>query len=112
MDNGLINGVLFLDLKKAFDTVNHRILISKLEMYGIRGYTLTWFKSYLSKRKKICAINGKLSDAREIDGGVPQGSNLDPILFLLYIGNDLPNYLDSTIVPPYLQTIQIFHVRV
>ena len=84
-----------MDLKKAFDTVNHRILISKLERYSIRGYSLEWFKSYLSNRKQICAINGKLSDARKIDCGVPQGSNLGPILFLLYI-NDLPNCLEST----------------
>ena len=95
MDKGLISGVLFLDLKKAFDTVDHHILISKLQLYGIRGRSLEWFKSYLEERKQICTINGKLSDAREIGCGVPQGSNLGPILFLLYI-NDLPNCLEST----------------
>ena len=59
MDNGLLNGVLFLDLKKAFDSVNHNILLSKLELYGIRGTSLKWFRSYFSKRKQICSINGK-----------------------------------------------------
>ena len=62
MDNGLLNGVLFLDFKKAFDSVNHNILLSKLEHYSIRGTSLKWFRSYLSNRKQICSINGKQSD--------------------------------------------------
>ena len=95
MDKGLINGVLFLDLKKAFDTVNHKILLTKLEMYGIRGCSLEWFRSYFMNRKQVCAINGKLSEEKQINCGVPQGSNLGPFLFLLYI-NDLPNCLETT----------------
>ena len=96
MDKGVINGVLFLDLKKAFDTVNHKILLSKLELYGIRGHSLDWFRSYFTNRKQICAINGKLSDEKEIHCGVPQGSNLGPFLFLLYI-NDLARlFADDT----------------
>lgn len=95
MDKGKINGVLFLDLKKAFDTVNHDILISKLELYGIRGISLEWFRSYLQKRKQICMINNECSDVMEISCGVPQGSNLGPLLFLLYI-NDLPSCLETT----------------
>ena len=95
MDKGLINGVLFLDLKKAFDTVNHKILLSKLEMYGIRGCCLDWFRSYFTNRKQVCTINGKLSHENVINCGVPQGSNLGPFLFLLYI-NDLPNCLERT----------------
>ena len=95
MDKGLINGVLFLDLKKAFDTVNHKILLTKLEMYGIRGCSLEWFRSYFMNTKQVCAINGKLSDEKQINCGVPQGSNLGPFLFLLYI-NDLPNCLETT----------------
>ena len=95
MDRGLLSGVLFLDLKKAFDTVDHHILLSKLKLYGIRGNSLKWFDSYLKGRNQICSVNGKLSSAREIGCGAPQGSNLGPILFLLYI-NDLPNCLEST----------------
>ena len=95
MDSGLINGVLFLDLKKAFDTVDHEILLKKLHLYGIKGISYAWFKSYIQNRKQICLMNGKKSHAREIRCGVPQGSNLGPILFLLYI-NDLPKCLKTT----------------
>ena len=95
MDSGLINGVLFLDLKKAFDTVDHEILLKKLHLYGIKGTTYAWFKSYIQNRKQICLMNGKKSHAREIRCGVPRESNLGPILFLLYI-NDLPKCLEAT----------------
>ena len=95
MDNNLINGVLFLDLKKAFDTVDHNILLSKLQLYGIRGTAHRWFQSYLKDRKQICKINQTMSDAKSIHCGVPQGTNLGPMLFLLYI-NDLPNCLTKT----------------
>ncbi|CAB4006755.1 Hypothetical predicted protein, partial [Paramuricea clavata] len=95
MDAGLINGVLFLDLKKAFDTVNHKILLSKLGFYGIRGLALSWFQSYLSNRKQICKVNNSLSTFQNITCGIPQGSNLGPLLFTIYI-NDLPNSLEIT----------------
>ncbi|CAB4036376.1 RNA-directed DNA polymerase from transposon X-element, partial [Paramuricea clavata] len=69
MDNGLINGVLFLDLKKAFDTVDHEILLKKLHLYGIKGTTYAWFESYIQNRKSICLMKGKKSHAREIRCG-------------------------------------------
>ena len=81
---------VFIDLKKAFDTVNHTILIQKLEHYGIRDNALLWFKSYLSDREQYVSLNGSDSELKTITCGVPQGSVLGPILFLLYI-NDLPN---------------------
>ena len=94
IDRGKINAVVFLDLKKAFDTVDHEILLSKLSNYGIHGNAHQWFKSYLENRTQVCSINGSLSESCSLSCGVPQGTILGPLLFLLYI-NDLPNCLSS-----------------
>ena len=95
MDRGLYNLVIFLDLQKAFDTVNHVLLLGKLEACGIREDALNLLVSYLADRKQTCQVNGKQSGLRTISCGIPQGSILGPLFFLVYI-NDLPNCLKHT----------------
>jgi hypothetical protein len=81
---------IFLDLSKAFDTIDHKILIHKLELYGFRGIVLDWFKDYLYNRKQYVYYNSCDSELKDIICGVPQGSILGPLLFILYV-NDIIN---------------------
>ena len=90
IDNNLLNGVIFLDVKKAFDTMDHAILLGKLKLYGVSSQSLNWFRSYLSDRKQQTVIDGAQSDFGNITCGIPQGSILGPLLFTIYI-NDLPS---------------------
>ena len=80
------------ELKKAFDTVDHDFLLSKRSLYGIQESAYDWFKSYLNSRIQKCVVNGSLSKVCFLGCGVPQGTILGPLLFLIYI-NDLPNCL-------------------
>ena len=85
LNKGNIGCGIFVDLKKAFDTVDHDILLAKLEHYDIRDMTNNWFKSYLFNRKQFVSINGHVSNQTSVKYGVPQGSVLDPLLLLIYV---------------------------
>ena len=95
MDRGLYNIVVLLDLKKAFDTVNHDIIFRKFERYGFGNKALDLLSNYLTNRTQGCQLNRMLSDQRGITCGIPQGSIIGPLLFIIYI-NDLPNCLIHT----------------
>ena len=93
---GQVSFAIFLDLSSAFDLVDHTILLNKLKIYGIQEDALNWITSYLHQRFQAVWIDHVLSDFEVCDVGVPQGSILGPLLFLIYF-NDLPNIVDSSV---------------
>ena len=100
IDNNKLTGLVFIDLKKAFDTVDTKLLLEKLAHYGIRNAEKRWFASYLTSRRQFCRVNGKSSSIEYISCGVPQGSCLGPLLFLLFI-NDMPYSLTKVKINVY-----------
>ena len=105
LDLGRLVGLVFIDLKKDFDTVDHEILCQKLVHYGIQQRELAWFR-YLCNRKQFCRVNGISSKTECIGVGVPQGSCLGPLLFLIHI-NDLPQAVQNSAVSMYADTTSL-----
>ena len=108
IDSGFYTIGIFLDLAKAFDTINHEILLKKLEHYGIRGVPLKWFESYLTNRKQFVQYYNAKSKLHQINCGVPQGSILGPLLFLLYI-NDICSSSDKLSFTLFADDTNLFY---
>lgn len=107
MDNSELVGTVFLDLSKAFDLVNHDILLAKLDKYHTATNTLDWFRSYLTGRTQVVSVSGVLSSPLNLEVGVPQGSILGPLLFSIYM-NHLPLLLKNTEVDIYADDTTIW----
>ena len=96
IENGKFSDCIYLDYQKAFDTVPHQRLLSKMKSYNINSNIIEWTKHYLSNRTQYVELNGVKSESRNVVSGIPQGSVLGPLLFLIYL-NDLPDNVKSTI---------------
>ena len=106
MDKGQLTGAIFIDLRKAFDTLSHSLIISKLPEYGIIGVEREWFTNYLFARQQCVSLNGERSSFNPVNCGVPQGSILGPLLFIMHFNGikaslnhcNLLMYADDTVI--------------
>ena len=97
IEHGLFTTVCYFDIKKCFDTLTHNILLFKLQKYGFCEKTIIWFESYLKNRTHVTICHNIISDSQTVNVGIPQGSVLGPVLFLLYM-NDLPNVVSASLI--------------
>jgi len=109
LDEGFGIDVLYLDYRKAFDSNPHKRLLKKLKLYGINGKLLRWIQSFLEARLMRVRIRGSFSDWIEVLNGVPQGSVLGPLLFLLFV-NDLPDWIKNG-MRMFADDVKIWNVR-
>jgi hypothetical protein len=93
IDNGLLTGMVLIDLQKAFDTIDHQIFSSKMSFLGFSKATISWYESYLTNRTFLVNVENDFSSSGDLSCGVPQGSILGPLIFLLYV-NDMSNSVD------------------
>ena len=107
LDRGEVVGSLFIDLSKAFDSIDHPLLLSKLEAYGVQDIELQWFTDYLEGRRQKVTLEGESSDWSDVTRGVPQGSILGPLLFIIFM-NDLPDCTDHCTVNLYADDTTIY----
>jgi hypothetical protein len=107
MDKGLLTGAVFIDLSKAFDTVSHSNLLNKLQGFGVQSVEMEWFTNYLFNRSQVVNYNDSLSEKFQLTSGVPQGSILGPLLFILYI-NDIDDRLNCANIIKYADDTVLF----
>ena len=110
LDNGTFACGVFVDLEKAFDMVNHQILFSKLDHYGIRGRSNSWLKSYLSNQDQIVKLNDSSSSKLNISFGVPQGSILGPLFFIIYI-NDMNKAMEYCVTQHFADATNLLYAH-
>ena len=107
MDKGNFVGAVFTDLSKAFDTLSHGVLLETLQAYGIKGHELLWFTDYLFCRQQFVRIGANSSPYEPVFSGVPQGSILGPLLFIVFY-NDLADYLVNSQVIKYADDTVVY----
>ena len=100
LDNDCVSGMVLIDYRKAFDMIDHTLLLKKLEVYGLSTETLQWFTSYLTNRRQLVKLGDKQSNLANVPHGIPQGSILGPLLFIVFI-NDLPFHVTSSTIDLY-----------
>ena len=109
-DDGLVTGMILTDLLKAFDTIDHDILLKKLSIIGFSDHTVKWFQSYQSNRKFMVNLENSFSEVSNISCGVPQGSILAPLLFLIYV-NDMPKAVKCNLFLNADDTCLVFQTK-